>query len=63
MVLVLCPLSHVALHLYKVSWKYLKGFWNYRADTILWQTDDQGKNKMSPNTLRGGDIIMKLCII
>ena len=34
-VLALCTLSHVALHLYKVSWKYLKGFLSYRADMIL----------------------------
>ena len=38
-VLALCTSSHVALHLCKVSWKYLKRFLNYRADTILWQTD------------------------
>ena len=52
-------ISKVALHLYKVSWKYLKRFLSYRADTILWQTDgrtdDQGKNNMSPNPT-GGDI-------
>ena len=40
-VLALCTSSHVALHLCKVSWKYLKRFWSYRADTILWQTDRQ----------------------
>ena len=63
-VLALCTSSHVALHLCKVSWKYLKRFLSYRADTILWQTDrqmdrqtdDQGKNNMSPNPTRG-DII------
>ena len=38
-VLVLCKTFHVALHLCKVSWKYLKWFLSYRADTILWQTD------------------------
>ena len=67
MVLALCMSSHVALHLCKVSWKYLKQFLSYRADTILWQTDGrtdrrtdrwQGKNNMSPNPT-GGDIIMK----
>ena len=57
-ILALCTSSHhVALHLCKVSWKYLKRFLSYWADTILWQTDgrtdDQGKNNMSPN-LRGG---------
>ena len=36
-VLALCTSFHVAF--YKVSWKYLKPFWSYRADTILWQTD------------------------
>ena len=56
MVLALCRLSHVALHLCKVSWKYLESFLSYRADTILWQTDGQGKNNMSPNPM-GGDII------
>ena len=55
-VLALCTLSQVALPLYKVSWKYLKRFWSYRADTILWQTDDQGKNKMSLNPTRGDKI-------
>ena len=59
MVLALCTLSHVALHLCKISWKYLKHFLTYRVDTILWQTDgrtdDQGKNNMSPNPM-GGDI-------
>ena len=34
-VLALCTSSHVALHLCKVSWKYLKRFWSYRANTIL----------------------------
>ena len=34
MVLVLCKLSNHALYLYKVSWKYLKGFQSYWADTI-----------------------------
>ena len=29
MVLVLCILSDLALYLYKVSWKYLKGFQRY----------------------------------
>ena len=61
-VLALCTSSHVALHLCKVSWKYLQRFLSYRADTILWQTDgrtdDQGKNNMSPNPT-GGDIIHK----
>ena len=56
-VLALCTSSHVALHLCKVSWKYLKRFLGYRADTILWQTggrtDDQGKNNMSPNPTVG----------
>ena len=59
-VLALCTSSHVALHLCKVSWKYLKRFWSCRVDTILWQTDgqtvDQGKNNTSPNPA-GGDII------
>ena len=32
--------SHVALHLCKVSWKYLKRILSYRADTILWQRHD-----------------------
>ena len=40
-VLALCMSSHVALHLCKVSWKYLKWFLSDRADTILWQTDGQ----------------------
>ena len=35
--LALCTSSHVALHLCKISWKYLKQFSSYRADTILWQ--------------------------
>ena len=65
-ILALCTLSHVALHLCKVSWKYLKRFLSYRADTILWQryvlwqrffffwqTDGQGKNNMSPNPTGG----------
>ena len=34
MVLVLCKLSNHALYLYEVSWKYLKGFQSYSADTI-----------------------------
>ena len=38
-VLALCTSSHVALHLCKVSWKYLKRFFSYRVETILWQTD------------------------
>ena len=33
-VLVLCKLSNHALYLYKVSWKYLKVFQSYSADTI-----------------------------
>ena len=49
--LALCMSSHVALHLCKVSWKYLKQFLSYRADRILWQTDwwtyRQGKNNVS----------------
>ena len=61
-VLALCMSSHVALHLCKVSWKYLKRFLSYRADTILWQTDGrtdyQGKNNMSPNPT-GGDIVSR----
>ena len=32
-VLALCTSSHVALHLCKVSWKQLKRFLSYRADT------------------------------
>ena len=59
--LALCTSSHFALHMCKVSWKYLKRFFSYRADTILWQTDgrtdrrtnDPGKNNMSPNP-KGG---------
>ena len=43
MVLALCTSSHVALHLCKVSWKYLKQFLSPRADTILWQTDTDGQ--------------------
>ena len=61
-VLAFCTSYHVALHLCKDSWKYLKRFLSYRADTILWQTDrwtdDQGQNNMSPNPT-GGDIILK----
>ena len=34
MVLVFCNLTNHALYLYKVSWKYLKGFQSYWADTI-----------------------------
>ena len=40
-VLALCMSSHIALHLCKVSWKYLKRFLSYRADTFLWQTDER----------------------
>ena len=60
-VLALCTSSRVALHLCKVSWKYLKRFLSYRADMILWhrRTDDQGKNNMSPNPT-GGDILMQI---
>ena len=57
--LALCTSSHVALYLCKVSWKYLKRFLSYRADTILWQTDGwtdgqtaRAKTKCLP-TLRG----------
>ena len=58
MVLAFCTYSHVALHLCKVSWKYLK--------TVFWVTErtrfcdrrtdgrtDPGKNNMSPNP-KGG---------
>ena len=64
-VLAFCKSSHVALHLCKVSWKYLKRFLSYRADTVLWQrfflwqeifflwqTDGRGKT-LSPNPTRG----------
>ena len=54
-VLALYTSTHVALHLCKVSWKYLELFWSYRADTILWQTDGQttkAKTRCLP-TLRG----------
>ena len=45
MVLALCKSAHVALHLYKLSWKYLERFLSYRADTILWQTDRRPREK------------------
>ena len=49
-VLTLCTSSHVALHLYKVSWKYLKRFSSYRLDTILWRMDNP----------KGGDITIEI---
>ena len=39
MISVLCTSSDDPLYLYKVSWKYLKGFLSYCADTKSWQTD------------------------
>ena len=32
----LCTSSHPPEHLFEVSWKYLKRFWSYRANTSLW---------------------------
>ena len=39
MVLILRTSSEYALYLYKVSWKYLKGFLSYCPDTKSWRTD------------------------
>ena len=36
LVLVFCPSYYCVLHLYEVSWKYLKRFSRYTADTCVW---------------------------
>ena len=56
--------SHVALHLCKVSWKYLKRFQSYRANTILWQTetDRQPGQKQDVSQPCGGDIIIEVLV-
>ena len=66
MVIVYDTLSECALQMYEVLLKYLWRLSNYRADTILWQTDKQTDGRkgktMSPDPSSGGDIIIRIYI-
>ena len=58
MVLVLCMSCNDALYLYRGSWKYLKGFQSYWADTISMVKFSKGHNSVK-NV--GGVKVLILC--
>ena len=63
MVLEFCTLSHSALHLCEVSWKYFKWFSSYRANTKTWQMDRLREKLCLPNPSRGDIIIRSLSFL
>ena len=54
----LCKMAGHALHLYQVSWNYLKPFQSYRADTI----SIQKIIKWNKSANVGGVTIFNLCM-
>ena len=62
-VLALCTSSHVALYFCKVSWKYLKQFLSYRAETILWDGQTTRAKTICLPTLQGRHNYPILCMV